>query len=171
MQHLCKAFDQNSRSLSLRNLLDTIETNAHYFEQEGFRERLKDDPFVESLAATARRPDPVPFESDKRSVSADANPLVKTLMIWRNLIVAHRDAGKILKGISLGKQHPLSFADVQTLLDTGLQIVNRYSILFIATSHLKTMIGHDDYLKVLQAIREQLTSSEARVTAEIKQFT
>jgi hypothetical protein len=111
-------------------------------------------------ARTARRPDPEQLQDDKDLVSEDSNPLVKNLMMWRHLFVAHRDTGKLLKGIALGEQYPLTFTDVQTLLDNGLRIVNRYSILFIATSHVSAIIGHDDYLKVLEAIREHPNALE-----------
>ena len=165
VSRLCKAYDQNSRSLNLRNLLDTIEGNLHHFDEAGFRERRKDSPFVASLAASARRPDAAQLAADKELVSEKTNPLVRNLMMWRHWFVAHRDAGKILNGRVLGEEYPLTFTDVQTLLDTGLGIVNRYSILFIATSHMDRMIGHDDYLKVLRAVRAQLDAYEAQVGA------
>lgn len=170
LQRLCKAYDQNRSSLNLRNLLDTIDANQHHFDEAGFHERLKDNRFVNSLATTARRPDPVQLQEDKRLVNEDSNPLVKHLMMWRHLVVAHRDTGKLLKGVELGTQYPLTFTDVQALLDDGLSIVNRYSILFIATSHARQIIGHDDYLKVLQAVRAQLDAHEVRVQKQIRQF-
>ena len=43
-------YDKDSRSLSLLSLLDTIAINVHYFDEAEFRERLKDNPFVDSLA-------------------------------------------------------------------------------------------------------------------------
>jgi hypothetical protein len=170
LQRLCKAYDQHKGSLNLRNLLDTIEVNLDVFDETGFRERLKDNPFVDSLAQDARRPDPAQLQSDKDLVNEKSNPLVKNLMMWRHLFVAHRDTGKLLKGVVLGEQYPLTFTDVQTLLDNGLRIVNRYSILFIATAHASAIVGHDDYLKVLRAVRAQLDAHAARLQEEIRQF-
>ncbi len=171
LQRLCKAYDQHKASLNLRNLLDTIDANQHLFDEAGFRDRLKGNPFVESLAKDARRPDPAQLQHDKSLVSEDSNPLVKNLMMWRHLFVAHRDTGKLLKGVELGAQYPLTFTDVQKLLDDGLRIANRYSILFIATAHASAIVGHDDYLKVLQAVRAQLDAHEARLQGELRQFT
>ena len=85
-------------------------------------------------------------------------------MMWRHLFVAHRDTGKLLKGVVLGEQYPLSFADVQGLLDDGLHIVNRYSSLFIATTHVRNILGHDDYLNVLNAVQEQVDKWEGTAT-------
>ena len=171
LQRLCKAYDQNSRSLNLRNLLDTIEANQHHFDEADFRERLKDNPFVESLAEMARRPDRAQLQKDKRAVNEASNPLVKNLMMWRHLFIAHRDAGKLLKGVALGEKYPLTFMDVESLLDEGAHIVNRYGILFIAQSHSRAMVGHDDYLRVLEAVRAELTAQEASFQEDIRQFT
>ena len=167
---LCKAYDQHSKSLNLRNLLDTIAANMHHFDEAEFRDRLKDNPFVDSLAATARRPDPAQIESDKRLVAHDSNPLVKKLMMWRHGFVAHRDAGKLLKGTAPGQSHQLTFADIQTLLDNGLAIVNRYSILFVAASHARHIVGNDDYRRLLQAMRARLDAYDARVQEEIREY-
>lgn len=53
---LCRVFDQNNTSLNLVNLLDTIKSNLHLFEEPHFRERLKDNAFVDSLAEGVRIP-------------------------------------------------------------------------------------------------------------------
>lgn len=57
---LCKAYDlyEGKPSLNLRNFLETIEANAHFFDEPNFRERLKDNAFVDSLAKDSRKPDP-----------------------------------------------------------------------------------------------------------------
>jgi|SRR6185437_6679336 len=57
---LCKAYDQygnDNPSLNLRNLLDTITAHMDLFDEPNFRERLKKNRFVDSLAACPRRPD------------------------------------------------------------------------------------------------------------------
>jgi hypothetical protein len=90
MFRLCRAFDQESKSLNLFNLLTTIKTNVHFFEENHFRGRLKDNAFVESLAEDDR----IPIESqlDKDILFAsDQNYLVKKLMIWRNNILLTKE--------------------------------------------------------------------------------
>lgn len=54
---LIRAFDQEPGALHLRNWLETIRANLHLFSESEFRTRLKDNPFVDSLAATPRTPD------------------------------------------------------------------------------------------------------------------
>jgi len=82
---LCKAYDlyEGKPSLNLRNFLETIQANLHLFDEPNFRERLKDNPFVDSLAASARKPDAAQLQQDLESAS-NANPSVKKLTIWRH---------------------------------------------------------------------------------------
>ena len=54
---LFRAYDQNTSSLHLRSWLYTIRANLHLFDETGFRERLKDNPYVASLAQDSRKPD------------------------------------------------------------------------------------------------------------------
>ena len=54
LTRLCRVYDQESKSLNLVNLLDTIKANLHLFEEHYFRERLQDNAFVDSLAQTGR---------------------------------------------------------------------------------------------------------------------
>lgn len=74
--------------------MDTIEAHQHIFDEAGFRERLKNNPFVDSLATDARRPNPAHLQADKLLVSEDSSTRVKKLMMWRHLFVAYRDNGK-----------------------------------------------------------------------------
>lgn len=82
LQRLCKAYDQHKTSLNLRNLLDTVEANLYVFDEAGFRERLKHNPFVESLAKDVRRPDLAELRADKLLVSEGTDARVKNLMMW-----------------------------------------------------------------------------------------
>ena len=152
MIHLCRVFDQVTTSLNLFNLLETIKANLHFFEDNHFRERLKDNAFVELLAKENRMPDKEQLDKDIWFVST-SNPLVNKLMIWRNNIIAHRGAK-----ISLGKNqilinNPLTKDELLTLLDESHEILNRYSSLFCASTYSRKVIQHDDYKSLLNFIR------------------
>ena len=97
MIRLCRIFEQNNNSLNLVNLLDTIQSNRHFFEEEHFRERLKDNAFIESLAENVTIPSIEELRSDIEFVS-DRNPIVQKLTKWRMNVYAHTGAK-----IALGK--------------------------------------------------------------------
>lgn len=165
---LCKAYDQYKTALNLRNLLDTIRENLLVFDDPSFRERLKGNRFVDSLAAAPRNPDPTQLQRDIESVS-DNDPLVKKLTIWRNNFYSHRSPGHALAPGALVKDYPLTLSDVSSLLRNGMEIMNRYSNLFSATLYSTDIVGRSDYKSLLKAVQEALDAHEAKIEEELRQ--
>jgi hypothetical protein len=166
---LCRVYDKTAHSLSLRNLLDTIKGNLDLFEVSSFKKRLKDNPFVESLALTARKPDIKQLDVDIDYVSTN-NPLVRNLILWRNKIFAHRDARNVIVKERVAVSYPLTISDISELLERGMTILNRYSSLFRASSSSTQIVGHDDYQYVLHCIRSEIKRHEDEFAAELKRY-
>lgn len=169
MIRLCRVFDQESTSLNLFNLLEFIKENIKYFDTEHFKERLKDNAFVDSLAKVDRRPNLDELERDIRFTSIQ-NPLVKKLMLWRNNIIAHLGIK-----VSLGKEqilqdNQMSQDEIESLLNGCYEILNRYSYLFKATSWSKQIVGHADYKDLLEFIRLGLKKFDESSEKEIERY-
>jgi len=163
---LCKASDlyEGKPSLNLRNFLETIEGNAHFFDEPNFRQRLKNNPFFESLAADPRKADSVQLQKDLKSVS-NADSLVKKLTIWRNNYFAHRSRSSALDPKGFAKQNSILFSEIKALIDNGLRIVNFYSSLFSASVH--TSLPVEDYKYLLDAVRRDLKVRDAELERQI----
>jgi hypothetical protein len=152
---LCRAYDtQSGAVLNLGNLLEAIRLNMSIFDEPNFRERLKGNVFVDSLAANLKPPDPEQLQKDIEAVSV-SDPLVNKLIKWRHNYIAHRSSTSVLVPQKLAGQHPFLYTEIDALLSRALQIGNRYSMLFDASVQSTMMIGKDDYLTVLEAIRDQ----------------
>jgi hypothetical protein len=167
---LCKAYDRydSKPTLNLRSLLETIRENLHLFDEPNFRERLKDNPFVDSLAKESKKPDPVQLQKDFDFVNG--SHLAKKLSDWRNKVYSHLSLDAVLNPKEFKANSPLSFVEIRTLMDSALTILNRYSGLFAANYYSTMMIGGDDYLWVLKTAKEALQAHEARIEAEFKQL-
>jgi hypothetical protein len=152
---LCRIYDQNTKSLSIINLLDTIEANLAIFDTNNFKDRLKDNPFVDSLAETARKPDTQKLKNDRESV-CNNDPQVKKLIIWRNNIIAHRTANNVLEDIDITKNYVVTKEEVRLLLNRATSILNTYSSLFRASTYLTKIVGYDDYMYILKAVNEKI---------------
>ena len=163
---LCRVYDQHEKSLSLINLLDTIKARIEIFDTENFKQRLKDNPFVESLAEEPRKPAINTLNSDRELVDP-ANPLVKKLVIWRHNIIAHKTALNIVNEQDVTKDYPISRHEISILVHKSTEVLNRYSGLFRASTYLPNIIGQDDYLYVLKATQEKLSRFKQEITAEI----
>jgi len=149
--HLCRIYDQESTSLNLVNLLHTIQSNLHFFSESNFRERLKGNAFVDSLAKTKRMPEKDEVENDMKLVSCE-NLIVKKLIIWRNNIVAHKGAKVALGNKQVLLDNPLSDSEIEKLLEQSIDIFNKHCSLYKATTHSSGIIGHDDYKHLLKFI-------------------
>jgi hypothetical protein len=167
---LCRGYDAYEHTaLNLRNLLDTVRANLSIFDEPNFRQRVKGNLFVDSLAAELKPPDHAQLQKDIEAVS-DSDPLVRKLVMWRHNYVAHRNSHFTLNPKKFDAQYPLLFAEIDVLLDRALEIGNRYSLLFDASSHATLMVGRDDYLSVLKAVREHVEAYKRRLEEEWKRL-
>lgn len=163
MYRLCKIYDQHSRSLNLKNLLDTIKKNIGIFDIPDFKKRMKDNPFVDSLSKDSRKPDKKQLEEDIDFVTAKTNPLVANLINgWRNNLLAHIGSRPIVQSKNIAADYPMTSDEIKELLTSGMSILNRYSHLFSASTYSTQMIGHDDYNFVLKSIKHNLETINER---------
>lgn len=153
---LCRIYDQNSETLNLFNLLHTIKGNLYLFSEPHFRERFKNNAFVDSLAQDKRTPEIDELESDMESVSC-LNQTVKKLMIWRGNIIAHSNANVALGKNKVLEDKPLVELEIKQLLDHSLKIFNKYSSLYGNPIQLDDLfiIGQDDYKSLLLRLKRR----------------
>lgn len=162
---LGRLYDQQSAALSLRSLLDTIAANLHLFDQAPFKERLKENPFVQSLAEGARRPDDATLAQDVLAVS-EKDQLVARLLALRNRVLAHRDP-RVVLGTAADPVGVLDDKDIDALVARAGTTVNRYSILFRAASSFMKIVGEDDFRDVLERVRRDILACEKEIADEI----
>ncbi|MQR00980.1 AbiU2 domain-containing protein [Glaciimonas soli] len=157
---LAKVYDTDDKSLHLSSWLRTIKENQQLFGDQGFRDRLCENPFVESLAVGSRIPDISVLEIDIVSCSI-SDPLVKTLVVHRSSTMAHRNARNTARATSIADTYPLSWDDFETLLRRAHDILNRYSVLFEASSYSTNAIGDQDYEYIFQCVNEAVEKSQS----------
>ena len=169
LSHLCRVYDTYQNSLNLRNLLDTIQANLGIFETERFKERLKENPFVQSLSQSARGPDPDTLTRDIESIS-DTDPLVKKLIKWRHNIIAHKTASNVIKQKDITHDYPITRENISELITRATTILNRYNNLFQATTYSTHSVGADDYSYILKTIKDKIAKDEEKIASEIARY-
>ena len=150
LQCLARAFDQEQSSLHLLSWLHIIRDNLSIFDVTEFKARLRDNPFVESLAESAQKPSAAALEQDIAICSA-ANPDVNMLVRYRSSRAAHRS-----KRLALRSRKPstndLTDHIVEVLLDRAKTVFNRYSYMFSAATYSTSVIGKDDYKYIFSSV-------------------
>lgn len=162
---LARSYDKQRKGLHLSNWLETIAENLHLFSEENFRQRLKDNPFVDSLAETARIPDAARLAKDLAAVST-TDPDVKKLIYMRQNALAHRSGKLVLQGKNPFKEHGLSIDKFYSLAERAFEIVNRYTYLFRASSFAKKPMGNSDFIGTLALVRKGIDCLDAEYDAE-----
>lgn len=162
----CRVYDKHDKSLNLVNLLDTVKANLALFSTAEFKQRLKDNAFVESLADQDRVPCSRQLDEDIEFASI-RNPHVLGLFHFRNNILAHRGAQFSLGKTQIVDDNRLTWGDLEKLLTEAARIFNRYCSLFRASTHSCQMIGHDDYKNLLHFLRLGLQKQQEELDAEI----
>jgi hypothetical protein len=155
LSHLCRLYDKDSAALSLGRFLLTVKANSPLFSETAFRERLKHNPHVDTLA-DARTIDESELAKELASVS-DKDPLVSRLLDLRNTVISHTAADEVRKGAD---QVWLPIQDIETLLGRARAITSKYSLLYRASMY-GGIAGADDYKATLRCVRKALKSHPA----------
>jgi hypothetical protein len=158
LQHLARAFDQEQSSLHLLRWLKIIRDNLHIFEIEGFKDRLKENPYVQSLVDSASKPDPVVLAADIEACT-DTDSLVRKLVTYRGSIAAHKSKKLALWPRAPDHSPMLDDADVEALLSRSRTILNRYSYMFSAEVHSTSITGQNDYKYIFTSVEESIAKS------------
>ncbi len=148
--HLCRAYDSEKNSLSLAKLLKIIKENPHLFDIKNFKERLKNNPYVDDLAKTPRQPTEEQIKQDLDYVSVQTNPIVKKLIKLRCNYLAHKGLKKVLADSN--DSDALTWGEFEELINKGLEIFNRYLYLFESATQYPQIMGEDDYQYVLESL-------------------
>jgi hypothetical protein len=152
---LCRLYDQHPASLSLHRILLTIKDGPDFFDKTKFRERFKDDPYVETAARSVGQPDGDQLARDIEFTSAN-NPLVAKLGKSRGRAVAHRDPRSVPGKVPLPDTDPLTQKEVAELLNSARTILNRYRELFKGVEMWGVVNGIGDYENLLTSVQSAI---------------
>jgi hypothetical protein len=138
---LCRAYDDNPEALTLRTVIETLKAKA---------------TFLSGLPTISDER----LDADLNSVNRRTSQTVKHLLIWRDNFYAHRSAQKVIDRSTLGEKCPITYGDVNALLDNAFRIVNGYSADIFRVSNLRKMSGADDYVKVLRTLQQDAEATK-----------
>jgi hypothetical protein len=165
LSHLCRLYDRYGGALSLGRFLLTVKANRVLFSETAFRERLKDNPDVDTLAKD-RVVDDSELNRELASVSG-ADPLVSRLWDLRDKVISHTDADIVIKNASKAAHRWLPAEEIEMLLSRAATITSKYSSLYRASLY-GGIVGADDYKSMLGLLREALSSRQVAVEREIE---
>jgi hypothetical protein len=140
--HINRLYDKTAGVLGLANFLLTVKSHSPYFSNESFRRRMQSNPHVEILSANARTVDFSILEEEIRSVS-DFDPVIERLHRLRNRYLFHRDAS-LVRLATLSSIVGLTPVEIGSLIERATAIVNKYSLIYRASSLSTQIVGAND---------------------------
>jgi len=164
---LSRILDRHKDSLSIWKFLNFARQNPEIFYTEVFRQRMKDSPYYESLIASHRPITPEEVNEDRQRL-AKLEQTVKNLDKWRNKVIAHIDREFLLTGKIVSKEYPLQLQQLQEVVETLFQILNRYSGAYNSSSYAESYPGEDDVQFVMDCIRFYIEEHNRQIEAELE---
>jgi hypothetical protein len=109
------------------------------------------------------------INADKRRVS-QSDPLVKKFIWQRNNLFAHKNLKNVLNGKTAELKNVLTKGEHDKLLERAVEILNRYDSAIFNHTWTTQMIGHDDFKRVLAAVRQSLELHEKKIQEQIAEY-
>jgi hypothetical protein len=134
MVYLHRIYDQNKESFNLHRFLLTVRENRQIFDAVSVLKRRQSDPHVADLMRAIGELDLAQLDRDI-CFSSDENPEVQNLNKWRNRVTFHNDERELFRQMPFEDENPQPNIDL--LMETGFQILNRYSQYFDTTVYSK----------------------------------
>ena len=88
----------------------------------------------------------------------DKDPAVKEVVKLRNNAFAHRAVKPYCRVAKTRIPYSLLYRDINMLINRARDIVNRYLLLLNRETYSTTIVGHDDYQHILNAVRKSQKS-------------
>ena len=136
---LCRIYDKTKKAISINKwLCEHRELLLRKASEPGIVERnLMKAPITTSI-----------IETDLE-LTNENDALVNSLNEQRNKAIVHSAKSEIREIETVFKRYPLTFSNYDELLKRAEVIVNRYSVLYSATSHGIYTDGRDDLKNIL----------------------
>lgn len=139
---LCRLYDQHKSALNLKNWLNALRKNPEFFQS----------PKSKPCSAT--------LDADIKSVS-ESDGIAKKIICLRNNLLAHRVLKPITSQDGTLIHLKIPTASVTILVERAQNLVNRYTTLLNRESYSTTILGHKDYISVLESVRSKLQQTDS----------
>jgi hypothetical protein len=170
---LSRILDRHEDSLSIWKFLNFAEQNLEIFSTQAFHQRVKQKPNYDEDWTKSHKPITPKEINEDRQKLASLEQVISNIKKWRDKLIAHMDQDVIKTNKVISKEYPLKLQQLQEVIDTLFQILNRYLVAFESSSFAEKIFHGDDIQFVMDCIRfyteEQKKQMEAQLEALKKQ--
>jgi hypothetical protein len=166
---LSRILDRHKKSLSIWKFLNFAEQNREIFSAQAFHQRMIQKPNYDEYWTKSHKPITLQEIEEDRHKLERLEQTVNNLTAWRNKVIAHNDRQFLRTGKIISKEYPLQRQQLQEVIDTLFQILNRYSAAFESSTFAEKFVGEDDIQFVMDCIRFDIQERKKQLEALKKQ--
>ena len=166
---LSRILDRHEDSLSIWKFLNFAEQNREIFSTQAFHRRMQQKPNYDEYWAESHKPITNNEINEDRQKLAKLEHVISNIKKWRDKVIDHMDRDVITKNKVISKEYPLKLKQLQEVIDTLFQILNRYSAAFESSTFAERFISEDDVQFVIDCIRFYTEEHRRQIETLIKQ--
>lgn len=131
---ICRFVDVRNDTMKLDKFFRLVRENLHLLTTSAYRTRLaKKGMDKEDLEYWTQRHVEITDKMVDTDEAKVKNMPTKNLVVWRNKKLAHLDEERALKEIDLMQENPVTVKEIDDILVTLDEILNRYGIAYDGT--------------------------------------
>lgn len=165
---LSRVLDRHEDSLSIWKFLNFTEQNRAIFSTQAFRQRIMQKPDYDEYWDTSHKPITLKEIEEDRQKLERLEQTVNNLTTWRHKVIAHIDRQFLLSGKIVSKTYPMKLQQLQEVVETLFQILNRYSAAFNSSTFAEMFPMEDDIQFVMDCIRFYIEEQDKQVEAQLE---
>lgn len=128
---ICRFIDERTDTMQLRSFFELVRNNLDLFTTSAFRTRLEHKGMdEEDINHWSQLHAGITEEMVNADEAKIKNMPVTNLMQWRHKKLAHLDKERALKEIDIMQENPVTVKEIDDILTTLDEILNRYSIAY-----------------------------------------
>lgn len=164
---LARILDRRLRHdpLSIWKLLDFVEQNQEIFSTEAFRHRMIEKPNYDEYWTKSHKPITLKEIEEDRQKLASLEHVISNIEKWRDKVIAHIDRKVVTRNKIISEEYPLKLQQLEEVINTLFQILNRYSAAFKSSTFAEKFVGEDDVQNVMNFIRFDIQERKKQLEA------
>ena len=165
---LSRILDRHEDSLSIWKFFNFVEQNRRIFSNQAFRQRMKENPNYASLIKS-HTPITLKEVDEDRQKLGSLEDAISRIRELRDKVLAHTDRTFYLSGKITTKKYTFKRKKLYEVIATLIEILNRYSGAYNASSYSARFLGEDDVQYVMDFIRSHIQERKKQLEALKKQ--
>ncbi len=167
---LSRILDSRRRGdpLNIWKFLDFTEQNCEIFSNQAFSQRMRGKSEHYEYQVKSHRPITQKEIEEDRQKLKGLKQTIDNLITWRDKVLAHVDRKFLLTGKIVSREYPLQRQQLEEVIDTLLEILNRYSYAFKSSTYLEKIPGEDDVQYVMDCIRFYIEEQNRQIEEYLK---